>query len=116
MPTDNQQPAIDLDSLIERIQYDPNAKEVIEAVKPYLPAIQRLGAEAFEDLISYASARAWIELDRKMWPNLTEDERDMLSNNILKDARKAVDNMYERNQAVKSMVMRAVLSIALAAI
>ena len=102
---------IGIDSLIAALSNYPEAQVLIQTIEPFIPLIMREGTGVYNDFISYAVDGKWTELDEEMWAKMTEDERDKLSDNILQDARIAVDNQYQRNLLARQMAFKIVTSM-----
>ena len=102
---------ISIDMLIASLANYPEAQVLIQTIEPFIPLIMREGVNIYEDFISYAAEGKWTELDEAMWEKMTEDERDKLSNQILQEARRTVDNQYQRNLLARQMAFKIATSL-----
>lgn len=91
---------------------DPDTKAIIESIAPYLPAMKRCGTAAFNQVVDALGSQDWSRIDRTLYEHMSEDERDQLSSQILKDAREAVKRAYEARRTYKTDLLKAVLGIA----
>lgn len=105
---------ISIDDVIAALENYPEAQMLVKVVRPYIPLIMREGTHVYMDFIRYATQGQWVELDRAMWEKMTEDERDKLSEQILLDARRVVDNQYRRNKLAKEIGVKITTSLLLA--
>lgn len=111
---ENEEPkdrAITMASLIVSLAKFPEVQMLLQTIQPFIPLILREGQNSYNDFISYAVEGKWTDLDIAMWEKMTEDERDLLSNQILRDARIAVDNQFQRNTLAKKMAFKVALSL-----
>ena len=102
---------ISIDTLIAALSNYPEAQVLIQTIEPFVPLIMREGVGAYNDFVAYAVEGKWTELDEEMWAKMTEDERDKLSDSVLRDARVAVDNQYQRNLLARQMAFKIVTSM-----
>jgi hypothetical protein len=102
---------ISIESIIDALSNHPEAQTLIKTIQPFIPLIIREGSVIYEDFISYAVEGKWTELDEAMWAKMTEDERDQLSDQILQEARVAVDNQYQRNLLARQMAFKVATSL-----
>ncbi len=90
---------------------DPKYSAVVSVLRPYIPALRRMGVDFYNDVLATAIAGDWPLFDKKMWAKMTEDERDAASTALLEEARGAVDHAYEREQLAKELAFKLVGSI-----
>jgi len=102
---------ISIDSIISALADFPETQALIQIIQPFIPLIIREGQNAYNDFVMYASDGRWAELDNAMWEKMTEDERDLLSNKVLMDARIAVDNQFQREKLAKQITIKIVTSL-----
>ena len=105
---------MNIDLIINALEMHPEVQMLLKTIRPYLPVIVRGGQTVYEDFISYAVEGKWTELDQKMWGQMTEDERDALSSQVLVEARRAVDNQYERDKLAKQTALKVASALLLA--
>lgn len=102
---------MNLELIIAGLQAHPQIQLLISVIRPYLPLIIREGESFYNDFISYAVDGKWTKLDEMAWSKMTEEERDILSDKVLVEARNAVDNQFSRNKFAKEMALKAASSI-----
>ena len=106
--------AIDLGLLKSFIDLDdPKVKAVYDVIEPYLPVLKRLGKSAVDTFMAGLKQQDWTCIDRELYDQMTEDERDALSSQVLADARKAVHTAYEANRRWKDDLTRLLLGVVL---
>lgn len=93
---------------------DSGTSEVLAVVRPYLPALKRLGKAAVDTFMDGVKQRDWQRIDRELYASMTEDERDALGAQILADARAVVAKKYETNRNWQEDLTRVLLGLALA--
>lgn len=101
---------------ISELMANPQYVSIVSTLRPYIPALQRMGVEFYEDVIRDAIAGDWETFDEKLWVKMTEDERDAASDALLAEARDAVDRAYERDQLAKELAFKLVGSVLVAMI
>lgn len=102
---------MDISTLLTTLQAQPQVSVIVEALTPFLPAIKREGQEFASDLITTITHSDWSEVDALAWSKMTDDERDTLSNQVLKDARVAVDAEYERKTLARQIAFKVATSL-----
>jgi len=102
---------MDITLLLAGLQSHPQVQLLVSSIQPYMPVIMREGEDFYEDFISYAVKGKWTELDDAVWSKMTEEERDKLSNEVLIEARKAVDNQFRRNELAKEAAFKVATSL-----
>ena len=106
--------AIDLGLLKNFIDLDdPAVKAVYDAIEPYFPVLKRLGKSAMGTFLEGLKQQDWARIDRELYAQMTEDERDVLSGQVLADARRAVHTAYEAGRQWKDDVTRLLLGVVL---
>jgi hypothetical protein len=91
---------------------EPEVKAIIDSITPYLPALKRCGTAAFNQFVDALGSQDWSRIDRALYEHMSEDERDKLSSQVLKDARADVKRAYETRRTYKTDLLKAVLGIA----
>jgi len=105
---------MDINLIIAALGANPQVQMLLQTIQPYLPVISREGESLYADFISYAVEGKWTELDSVVWEKMTEEERTVLANSVLYEARQAVDNQYNRNKTAKEVAVKVATSILLA--
>ncbi len=97
-----------ISDVLGSIANDPRTQAIFTTLGPYIPAIKREGIKFYNDVISYAVEGKWTELDEMAWEKMTNEERNALSDQILSDARDAVDNELARKQFARELILKLV--------
>jgi len=105
---------MNIDTIIGALESHPQIQMLLLTIKPFLPVIIREGKTAYEDFLSYSVEGKWVELDQKMWSKMTEDERDVLSSQVLEEARQSVDNQYQRDKTARETAIKIASALLLA--
>ena len=106
--------AIDLELLKGFVDLDdPKVKAVFDVIEPYFPVLKRLGAAAVSLFVDGLKQQDWARIDRELYEQMTEDERDALSSQVLANARCAVHKAYEANRQWKDDITRLLLGVVL---
>ncbi len=90
-----------------------NSNAVLDVIEPYLPALKRLGSQAVEKFLDGAMQQDWDRVNRELYAEMTEDERDALGAAVLVDARKVVQQAYESSRKWQEDLTRILLSVVL---
>jgi hypothetical protein len=94
---------------IEQLEQTPEVTTVMPAVRPFVPALQRQNDQTLTDaFISLVSKRDWPCVYELMWPVMTDDERDILSKDVLEAAQIAVDKMNLGEKLLKQIAIKIV--------
>ncbi len=96
---------------LDELMANPQYAAVVTVLRPYIPALKRMGLELYNDVLADAIAGNWPDVDAKAWGAMSEDERDAASTALLAEARDAVDRAYAREQLAKEMAFKLVGSI-----
>jgi hypothetical protein len=91
-------------------------KVVLEAVKPYLPALGRAAQHVFEGFIKHFLNKNWPRIDMLMYVHMTQEERDKLENEVLSGARNAVIGKLDTIALTKELAFKFLMRIILAAL
>ena len=102
--------------LLNFIDLDPEIKTVYDVISPYLPVLKRLGNAAVAAFVDGLKQQDWTRIDRELYEQMTEDERDALSSQVLANARCAVHKAYEANRQWKDTITRLLLGVVLSLI
>jgi hypothetical protein len=86
---------------------------VLDVIEPYFPALKRLGTDAVTRFLDGALQQDWARVDRELYADMTEDERDALSASVLVDARQAVKAAYESSRQWSGDLTKTLLSVVL---
>lgn len=100
-----------LDSLLEQLGNNENVKIVVETLRPFFPVLKRESEELVDEFIDFVVKGEWTEVDRLMWEKMTDDERDQLSQEVLSEARDAVDAAFRRNEFAKQVAFKVATSL-----
>jgi hypothetical protein len=92
---------------------DPGTAAIVDLVEPYLPVLKRGGNKTFGEFVSALLNRDWTRIDRALYEDMTEDERDQLSQAVLADARAAVAKAYEMRRRFKDDVSSVLMGLLL---
>lgn len=107
--------AVDRNAVSELSQ-NGNSSVVLAAIEPYFPILKRLGSAAVERFLDGVMQRDWARINRELYAEMTEDERDALSAAVLADARKAVQKAYESSKKWQSDLVQILLSVVLSVV
>jgi hypothetical protein len=105
--------AISYDTVKSVLGDDPAMEPTFNAVSPYLPVVKRLGKDGLDILLNGLRTQDWERIDRELYEKMTEDERDALSAEVLKDAREAVKAAHESDRNWRDDLLRLTLAIVL---
>jgi len=110
--------AIDLVALKGPVDFgaNPGMKAMFDAITPYFPVLKRLGTSAISSFIDGLRNQDWTRIDRDLYAEMTEAERDALGAQVLLDARAAVKAAYEANRQWQQDLLRLALGLLLAVI
>lgn len=103
-------------TLLDAVLTDPAMKSTHDVVSPYLPVLRRLGKDGLDAFVNGARTQDWERIDRDLYEQMTEDERDALSSQVLKDARAAVKAAHESDRQWRDDLLRLTLAIVLSAV
>lgn len=99
---------MNIDELMNKFNDDISLK-LIPAIYSYFDALKRIDNEDVnEKFVNFVVEKDWIGIDELMWQYLTDDERDFVSCEILKDAQNTVNNLYLADIIFKQVVIRIV--------
>lgn len=107
---------INLEAFTSLMGEDSGMNETLAVIRPYLPALKRLGKAAVDTFMDGVKSRDWDRIDRELYATMTEDERDALSDQVLSDARAVVQKKYETSRHWQEDLTRVLLGVALSLI
>lgn len=90
---------------------EPGLSVIVDLVEPYLPVLKRADNQTFSEFCSALLNRDWSRIDRALYEDMTDDERDQLSEAVLKDARVAVDRAYQLRRRFKDDVANVLMAL-----
>jgi hypothetical protein len=102
---------IRLDELLDVLE--DSGKEVLGILKPYLPALGRVGEDVYEGFLKHLFNADWTKIDRLMYEHMTEAERDELDQEVYKDAYYATAAKYRRKELIKEVLTKVAIRIAI---
>ena len=88
----------------------------LDVIEPYLPVLKRVGKAGLDAFLSAVRQQDWQRVDRALYAEMTEAERDVLGGEVLKDARATVMRAYESNRQWQSDLLRLMFGLLLSAI
>jgi hypothetical protein len=90
----------------------PEVVKLLPVIKPYLPALTRENDQKLvEEFAELVGKKSWGTLDALMWGKMTDDERDQLSDQILEEAKKAVNNLKLGGDLLRSLVIKILFTL-----
>jgi hypothetical protein len=105
--------AIEYSALKETLGDNPSMEPTLAAISPYLPVLKRLGKAGLDVFVDGVRNQDWSRIDRELYAEMTEDERDALSAQVLQDARAAVKAAHEADRQWNQDLLRLTLAIVL---
>lgn len=91
-------------------------KELLDLLKPYIPALKREGEEVFEGFLKHLFDADWASIDRQMYTYMSAEERDQLDQQVYKDALQAARARFQRKELVREVLFRVCLRLLMTAI
>jgi hypothetical protein len=107
---------IDREVLGTIVGNDDRLSLVLDVIEPYLPVLKRMGKAGVDAFLDAVRQQDWSRVDRALYEQMTESERDALGDDVLKAARTAVKDAYETNRLWQEDLLRLSLSLLLSAI
>jgi hypothetical protein len=95
---------------------DDRLSLAFDVIEPYLPVLKRMGKAGVDAFLDAVRQQDWARVDRALYEQMTESERDALGDDVLKAARTAVKDAYETNRLWQEDLLRLSLSLLLSAI
>lgn len=108
--------AIDRETLRSLIGDDVRLNAALNTIEPYLPALKRAGKAGITSLLDAVRHQDWSKIDRALYAEMSESERDALSSDVLKAARGAVKKAYQTNRLWQEDLLRLVFGLLLSAV
>jgi len=94
-------------------QLDSAGKDVLDVIKPYLPALAREGPDIYEGFVKHAMERDWAAMDALMYDKMTTEERQELEKDVLSGMRDACLARVRRMELYKDIAFKVVLRLAM---
>lgn len=88
-------------------------KELLDVIKPFLPALAREGPDVYEGFIKHLGDGEFDQIDQLMFEKMTPSERRELINDVYKGARDAAMAKYRRKELTKDIMVKLAIRIAL---
>ena len=88
----------------------------LDVIEPYLPVLKRMGKAGLDAFLSAVRQQDWQRVDRALYSEMTESERDALGGEVLKDARAAVKLAYESSRQWQEDLLKLAFGLLLSAI
>ena len=107
---------IDRTTLGALVGDDDRLSLTFDVIEPYLPVLKRMGKAGVRLFLDAVRQQDWPRVDRALYEQMTESERDVLGDEVLKAARTAVKDAYESNRLWQEDLLRLLLSLLLSAI
>jgi len=101
---------IDFDALMDLLE--ENGKEVLNVLKPYLPALARVGTDVYEGFIKHLMNADWVQIDRLMYQHMNDSERAALDDEIYRDAYYATLSKYKNKELLKELLVKIAVRLA----
>lgn len=93
--------------ILDLINENPELMAVIDSIKIYLPTLNRENnKQLYDQFVENAYQCNWIELDKLMFPFMTEEEKSNLSVSVLENARKTVERIIVAEKITKAIFLK----------
>jgi hypothetical protein len=102
---------IDLDQLMD--VFEDSGQEVLSLLKPYLPALGRVGQDVYEGFLKHLFNADWVQIDRLMYEHMNESERAALDDEIYGDGYYATASKYRRKELLKEVLAKVAIRLAI---
>lgn len=106
--------AIDWDQILDVAE--ENGKELLDLLKPYIPALKREGKEVFEGFLKHLFNADWARIDQHMYAHMRPEERDVLDSNVYKQSLQAARAKFQQKELVREVLFRVCLRLLMTAI
>jgi len=106
--------AFDWDQVLEVAE--DSGKELLDLLKPYIPALKREGKEVYEGFLKHLFDADWEAIDRQMYEHMTPEEREVLDSQVYKDAIQATRAKFRQKELVREVMFRVSLRLLMVAI
>jgi len=107
---------IDREALQALIGNDDRLSAAFDVIELYLPVLKRMGRAGVDAFLDAARQQDWPRVDRALYEEMTESERDTLGDDVLKAARAVVKAAYETNRLWQEDLLRLTFGLLLSAI
>ena len=107
---------MDNEALKAAIGEDDRLSATFDVIEPYLPVLKRAGKVAVAAFLDAVRQQDWSRVDRALYSEMTESERDALGSDILKAARTVVKEAYETNRLWQEDLLKLSFNLLLSAI
>jgi len=107
---------IDREALGALVGTDERLSLALDVIEPYLPVLKRVGKAGVDAFLDAVRQQDWSRVDRALYEQMTESERDALGDDVLKVARTAVKDAYETNRLWQEDLLRLSISLLLSAV
>jgi hypothetical protein len=97
-------------------QFDAVGTDLLDLIKPYLPALAREGPDVFDGFIKNLIKKDWGAISTDMYRRMTPAERLELDKQVIDGAYKAAQARYRQIQLEKEILMKIVIRLALTVI
>ncbi len=88
-------------------------KELLDVIKPFLPALAREGPDIYEGFVKHLGDGEFDEIDKLMFEKMTPAERRELIAEVYKGARDAAMAKFRRKELTKDILVKLSIRIAL---
>lgn len=86
-------------------------QELLELLKPYIPALKREGKEVFEGFLKHLFDADWDSIDRQMYTYMLVEEREQLDRQVYLEALQAARSKFRRKELVREVLFRICLRV-----
>ena len=107
---------IDIVEMGKFVGDDDRLSLAFDVIEPYLPVVKRMGKSGLTQFLDAVQHMDWARIDRALYEAMTESERDVLSDDVLKVARIAVKDAYETNRLWQEDLLRLAFGLLLSAV
>ena len=98
------------------LEGDDRLSAAFDVIEPYLPVLKRVGKATVAAFLDAVRQQDWSRVDRALYEAMTESERDVLGDDVLKAARTVVKEAYETNRLWQEDLLRLSFNLLLSAI
>lgn len=106
--------AFDWDQVVSVM--DHSGHELLDVLKPYIPALKREGEEVFEGFMKHLFDADWTSIDRQMYAYMSAEEREQLDKQVYSGALQATRAKFQRKELVREVLFRVSLRLLMIAI
>ena len=105
---------IDWDVLIDGAE--DYGKNILEVVKPFVPALAREGPDVYEGFLKHLYDQDFESIDKLMYTKMTPEERRKLEDEVLKGAVDAARARFRQRQLAKDILFKVLLRVLIMAV